>query len=129
MELVQDHGAHPPQERVGEQLLEEHAVGLEKDAGRIAGPALEADLEAHGPAHGLAHLLGHPHGQVPRRDAPGLEHQDAPRDVQQEARHLGGLARARGRAEDERALRQRGHDGVSVGGHWERGGIHALQNS
>ena len=110
VELVEDDGADAFEERVGEELAGEDALGRDAQPGPRADPPLEADLVADLLAQRPAVLLGDPPRRGAGRDAPGLEHDE--RRVRwgkfavmdQGRRHTRRLARAGRRDQDEAAM-------------------------
>ncbi len=114
VELVEDHDRDAVEVGRGDELATEHALGDEADARPGARDVLEAHLVAHGAADLLAELLGDASGGHARREASGLEHDDAAAlgeaRVEQGPRHARRLARARGRLEHERRVRAQRRD-------------------
>ena len=114
VELVEEHGRHAAQERIGEQPSREDALRHEADARSRARGVLEADGVADRLADALTELVGDAPGREARREATWLEHHDlageCPR-IEHRARHAGGLAGAgRGLEHERRRRRERAED-------------------
>ena len=103
VELVEHHGADRLEERIGQKLPGEDALGLDPQPGSRRDPPLEPDLVADLLAQRPALLLGDPGRGGPRRDPSRLQH-DHPRVLlreqarpHQRRRHTRRLARSRRR--------------------------------
>ncbi len=98
VELVEDQAARARQVRRGLDHPRQDALGHHLDP--RAGHRLAAHAVADPPPHRLAQRLRQPLGGGARRDPARLQHDDAAGDepgLEQEQRHPGGLAGARGR--------------------------------
>ena len=74
MELVEQDRADPLEERVGQELAGEDALGEDAEARSFGELAVEADVVTDFAPKLPAILLGDPFGRCPRRHAAGLEH-------------------------------------------------------
>ena len=112
MELVEDHQARARQGGVALHQARQHPFGYHLDAGLGTDARVHAHPVAHGPAHGLAQEPRHVGRRSPRRQAPRLEHDDAPAGepglVQQGQRDSRGFPGPRGRLENRSGARTQG---------------------
>jgi hypothetical protein len=99
VELVEEHGRHALERRVGLQHARKHALGDHLDAGVRADPCVEPHAMADRRAHHLPQRRGHALRHRTRSQPARLEHQDLatahPRLVEQGERDHGALAGAR----------------------------------
>ena len=101
VKLIEDDAPDPGKLWIGDQLPQQNALGFKLDARRVTHAVLEPDLIADFPPQLHLQLLRHAGSQHAGSETTRLQHHALPiakqSVLQQNLRHLGGLARAGGR--------------------------------